>query len=270
LDAHGAKSTLTSFQEAGFDDLESVVRARLDDGMLKRIGLTTLKVRKSVSNALQKLSEQADADRMAALQEEEAAAAKAAALDDKERAERVAEAAEKRARDMRQRASVGNDLAAARGAALANPSLRAAGDALSFPPMAMPKAIPPPGTLPQSGNEMFPPRRCVPIPCPPSFGRVESTDSPEDDVDSMPSGNTPPMGAAPSPTSPSRLGSATPLSCVLVLPSPDRTPRCLPQAGWITGRADAIGTLCDFGASELTRGAARGSYCRRRHRGRRR
>ena len=136
LDAHGAKSTLTSFQEAGFDDLESVVRARLDDGMLKRIGLTTLKVRKSVSNALQKLSEQADADRMAALQEEEAAAAKAAALDDKERAERVAEAAEKRARDMRQRASVGNALAAARGAALANPSLRAAGGALSFPPLA--------------------------------------------------------------------------------------------------------------------------------------
>lgn len=45
---------------------QSLVRARLDDGMLKRIGLTTLKVRKSVSNALQKMSEQADADAEAA------------------------------------------------------------------------------------------------------------------------------------------------------------------------------------------------------------
>jgi hypothetical protein len=184
LAAHGAESSLGKFNESGFDDVESLVRARLDDGMLKRIGLTTLKVRKSVSNALQKMSEQADADVVAAFEAQEAAAAKAAALDDKDRAARVEEVAQRRERDSRDRANVGNDLAAARNGAIVGTTaapLRAAGEALSFPPMPMPKFIPPPGSTSFEGSDIFPPRR-------------------------VPTGTTPPSGPTPAPKSPGGPG----------------------------------------------------------------
>lgn len=74
---------------------------------------------------------------MVTVEAQEAAAAKAAALDDKTRMQKVEEAARLRQRNSQQqaatRASMGNDLAAARGQVSPNQNLRTAGEALSFP-----------------------------------------------------------------------------------------------------------------------------------------
>ena len=72
LTDHGAQQAISMFKENGFDTVEKLVRGRLDDGQLKRLGLTSLKLRKFVSNALQKLAAEADAAREAAAQAEEA------------------------------------------------------------------------------------------------------------------------------------------------------------------------------------------------------